>query len=132
MKSIVGFFTEIVDATNDKRRDMCMKELSAMKEEFCKHNKVKLFFDEYGSILSHYNYNFSYTDFKIFNGDLMVNAIRYYPYDDEWILIANKHNDDNIEYCLNSLENNDLIKVILLMKKDIFFETIERRNFNIY
>lgn len=103
----------LIDVSKDTINiaEICYAELSAMKESFCKHELVKL----------HKIYRDNYFEYVIIEPDRFkfkssnviycLNAIRYYPNDDEWILILNEQ-----EYCIDFIPIKMLIKITLLIK----------------
>lgn len=90
--------------------EICYEELEAMKESFCKHELVKLhkiYRDSY------FEYVIEPDSFKFMSLNVIycLSAIRYYPNDNEWILILNEQ-----EYCIDFIPNMELIKITLLIK----------------
>ena len=98
-------------------RMLCRCELRAMKNEFCKHNDVKMV--QNGNF-PHFEYQIQTIGFKI--NKCMVVAVRYYADENEWTLVIGEVDRNHItrEICVNNTNIEHMIELITVLKQELF------------
>lgn len=113
-KPLSNFLKEISEHIGSIK-NLCMDELTAMKYDFCHHAGV------------HLKQNIdTYFEYHIQNNMLwvsghMATAIRYYAYEDEWILATqNQDGEEMDEICAADIGIEDEIELVTFLKQELY------------
>lgn len=122
MKTIAEFRKETSEHTM-AIRTLCMEELTAMRDAFCKNEFVNLLVPNSPTGEYFCEYNVITTVVKVNGGDSLytVKAVRHYLDENEWTVIG-LHEANKIceEMCVEYMCVSDMIEIVSLLKRELF------------
>lgn len=98
-------------------KNLCMDELTAMKYDFCHHAGVHLKRDN--CVVTYFEYHIQNN--MLWVSGHMVTAIRYYAYDDEWILATQSQDGEEMdEICAADIGIEEKIELVIFLKQELY------------